>query len=402
MKQKKFQQFLRIMFLSIVCIVYPLQAEMLSDSALGYTLDLPEGFKPLTSRAGSRYLYQHTLIPVGLQIAIYPYRQFGTVEAAAGHIVSQLNAQQKAIRFSLQGNPALAANVQFTQQNQRQAGWLLALPLVEQRGWLIILTSTPADKATEYEPLMISSLDAVFTGRQSFFEPGPMIQAVYPKEGTVKKEVRFNGTVLPVYFDRSDSEANQAVIDREFALLTLYLNSPLQEKAWQRYYRMIYRDSLSRCRHLSLMLEKELIEVTGKGKLPASEKISAALLEWMQGFTYNRDETGADFLNIPAVCTDRSGDCDSRALLLSVLLRHFNIDSVLLIAPRQKHAVAAVDCAGQGARFRYNGKRYLIAETTAKVPLGQIAQELADPAIWFAVDWYSPPEQDEYGFGGRK
>ena len=75
-----------------------------------------------------------------------------------------------------------------------------------------------------------------------------------------------------MHFDRSDSEANQAVIDREFALLTRYLNSPLQQKAWQRYYRMIYRDSIARCRHLALMLEKELIEVDKKGKMPAAEK----------------------------------------------------------------------------------------------------------------------------------
>jgi len=401
MKRKKIQHFLYFIFLTF-CLASPLEAELFTDSQLGYTIDLPEGFRAVTARAGSRYIYQHTLIPVGLQIALYPYRQFASVEAAAEHITAQLRAQKRAIRFLVQGNPALTANLQFTQQNQKQAGWLLVLPLAEQKGWLILLTTTQAERAQEYEPLMISCLDAVFTGRQSFFEPGPMIQAVYPKEGTVKKEVLFNGKKLSVYFDRSDSEANQAVIEREFALLTLYLDSPMQKKAWQRYYRMIYRDSLSRCRHLSLMLEKELIEVDSKGKLPAAEKITAALLTWMQDFTYTRDESGADFLNIPAVCTDRSGDCDSRAVLMAVLLQHFNIDSLVMIAPEQKHAVAAVDCPGDGARFTHNGKRYLIAETTAKVPLGKIAQELADPSIWFAVDWYTPPEQDEYGFGQNR
>lgn len=401
MKGKKFQQFLYLIFLSF-CIAYPLQAELFNDSALGYTLDMPEGFKLVNSKAGSRYVYQHTTFPVGLQIALYPYRQFNTVEAAAGHIITQLKAQKKTIGFLMQGNPALTANLQFIQQNQKQSGWLLTLPLPEQKGWLVVLTTTQAEKAQQYEPIMISSLDALFIGRQSFFEPGPMIQAVYPKEGTIKKNVSFNGKTLSIYFDRSDSEANQAVIDREFTLLTFYLNSPLQEKAWKRYYRMIYRDSISRCRHLSLILEKELIEVTGEGKLPPAEKITATILEWLQNFTYSREENGADFLNIPAVCTDQSGDCDSRAVLLAVILRHFNINSILMIAPQHRHAVAAVECAGEGARFPHNGKRYLIAETTAKVALGKIAQDIANPAAWFAVDWYTPPAQDEYGFGQRK
>ena len=401
MNRKKIQHLLCLILLSF-CIAHPLRAELVNNLSLGYTLDLPEGFRQVNSRDNSRYLYQNTIIPVGLQIALYPYQQFSTVAAAADHIFSQLKAQKRAIQFLLQGNPALVANLQFTQQNQKQAGWLLVQPLAAQKGWLVVLTTTQAAKAQEYEPMMISCLDAVFTSRQSFFEPGPMIQAVYPKEGAVKKEILFKGKQLSVYFDRSDSEANQAVIDREFALLTRYLNSPLQQKAWQRYYRMIYRDSLARCRHLSLMLEKELIEVDKGGKLPPAETVAAALLEWMQDFTYTRDENGADFLNIPAVCTDRSGDCDSRALLMAVILQHFNIDSILMIAPGQSHAVAAVDCTGEGARFTHNGKRYLIAETTAKVALGKIAQDLADPNLWFAVDWYTPPERDEYGFGKKE
>ena len=398
MNRKKIQHLLCLILLSF-CIAHPLRAELVNNLSLGYTLDLPEGFRQVNARDNARYLYQNTIIPVGLQVALYPYQQFGTVAAAADHIFSQLKAQKKAIQFLLQGNPTLVANLQFTQQNQKQAGWLLVQPLAEQKGWLVVLTTTQAEKAQEYEPMMISCLDAVFTSRQSFFEPGPMIQAVYPKEGTVKKEILFNGKKLSVHFDRSDSEANQAVIDREFALLTRYLNSPLQQKAWQRYYRMIYRDSRARCRHLSLMLEKELIEVGKEGKLPPAETVAKALLEWIQDFTYARDESGADFLNIPAVCTNRSGDCDSRALLMSVILSHFNIDSILMIASEQKHAVAAVDCTGDGARFTHNGKRYLIAETTAKVALGQIAQDLADPRLWFAVDWYVPPKRDEYGFG---
>ena len=401
MNRKKIQHLVCVILLSF-CIGHPLRAELISNPSFGYTLDMPEGFRQVNSRDNSRYLYQNTIIPVGLQVALYPYQQFGTVTAAADHIFSQLKAQKKAIQFLMQGNPALVANLQFTQQNQKQAGWLLVQPLAEQKGWLVVLTTTQAEKAQEYEPMMISCLDAVFIGRQSFFEPGPMIQAVYPKEGTVKKEVLFNGKKLSVHFDRSDSEANQAVIDREFALLTRYLNSPLQQKAWQRYYRMIYRDSIGRCRHLSLMLEKELIEVSKEGKKPSAETVAASLLAWMQNFTYKRDENGADFLNIPAVCADQSGDCDSRALLMAVILQYFNIDSILMIAPGQRHAVAAVGCTGEGARFTHNGKRYLIAETTAKVALGKIAQDLADPSLWFAVDWYTPPERDEYGFGKRE
>ncbi|MEL3907012.1 MAG: hypothetical protein P1P65_08335 [Treponema sp.] len=388
MKPEKIQHFVFFILLCLFSISHPLTADVFSDSGLGYSIDLPEGFKLVNARAGSRYVHQHTLLPVGLQIAVYPYRQFKGIEQAAEHITSQLNAGKRAVSFLFQGNPALTAHISFTQQRQKQTGWLLVLPLAEQRGWLVVVTTAPAEKAHECEPVMISALDAVFLGRQSFFEPGPMMQAVYPKTGAVKSELNFNGKKLPVYFDGSDSEANQAIIDREFAVLTLYLNSPLQEKAWKRYYRMIYRDSWSRCRHIPLMLEKELIDVSQGGKRPPAETTAAAVLEWLQGFAYKRNENGADFLNLPAICRDQSGDCDSRALLMALILQHLGIDSILMIAPQHKHAVAAVDCAGEGARFTHNGTQYLIAETTAQVPMGRIAQEFADPRDWFAVDWY--------------
>ena len=181
MNRKKIQHLVCVILLSF-CVGHPLRAELISNPSFGYTLDLPEGFRQVDSRDNSRYLYQNTIIPVGLQVALYPYQQFGTVTAAAEHIFSQLKAQKKAIQFLLQGNPALVANLQFMQQNQKQAGWLLVQPLAEQKGWLVVLATTQAAKAQEYEPMMISCLDAVFISRQSFFEPGPMIQAVYPKE----------------------------------------------------------------------------------------------------------------------------------------------------------------------------------------------------------------------------
>ena len=81
---------------------------------------------------------------------------------------------------------------------------------------------------------------------------------------------------------------------------------------------------------------------------------------------------------------------------MALILQQCNIDSILLIAPQHKHAVAAVDCIGEGARFRHNGKRYLLAETTAQVPIGRIAQEMADQSDWFAVDWYQLPSENEY------
>lgn len=51
-------------------------------------------------------------------------------------------------------------------------GWLLTLELPNEKGWLVMLTYTDKEKAKTCEPLMISSLDTVFTDPLSYFEPG--------------------------------------------------------------------------------------------------------------------------------------------------------------------------------------------------------------------------------------
>jgi len=93
MKRKKIQHFLCLILL-IFGIGYPLRAELIGNPSLGYTLDLPEGFRLVNSRENARYVYQNTIIPVGLQVALYPYQQFGTVAAAADHFFSAESAKK--------------------------------------------------------------------------------------------------------------------------------------------------------------------------------------------------------------------------------------------------------------------------------------------------------------------
>lgn len=390
MKYKKMQY--RTVLFSIFFFLYftiAAAAEQIYNTKWNYALDLPEGFILMNSAESERFAFQHTMVPMSLQIALYPKKQFSGIEETARHIVNQFSAEKKALRFSYLGHTAILAFLQFKIENQEQAGWLLALELANQKGWMVLCTYTDAGVMKKHELLMLSVLDSVFLTPQSYTEPGPVTQAVYPKTELLRTETDFNGKAVVFNFDSIDSEANQSVIDREFSVLSLYIDTPFLQAAWQRYYRIIYRDSWSRCHTVSQAIEQALT-LAAEGVMPPPEHIAASVLQWLQSFTYTRDRKGADFMNLPSICTKQIGDCDSRAVLMAVILQQLNIDTILLISPQHRHALAAIDCTGEGARFLHNGKGYLIAETTAQIPLGRIAQEQADPAAWFAVDWYTP------------
>ncbi len=83
---------------------------------------------------------------------------------------------------------------------------------------------------------------------------------------------------------------------------------------------------------------------------------------------------------------ERRGDCDSRAMVMAIILERMGIDCVLMISREYSHAMLAVDVPGGGQRFPYNGKAYLVAETTAKVGIGKIDSSQTDLSKWLAVD----------------
>jgi len=131
-------------------------------------------------------------------------------------------------------------------------------------------------------------------------------------------------------------------------------------------------------------------------RLPAdSAELSARLLAWTQSFSYERKLDGSDFISLPGAFASRTGDCDSRALLLVTVLNELGVDAILLVSPEYSHALAAIDCPGKGARYAFGGKEYLIADTTAKVDIGLIAGDMADPSKWFAVSFYAFPHADQ-------
>lgn len=365
-------------------------AEQLYSPTWGYSLDLPEGFALTNSESNFHYLFQHTILPVDLQIALYKNEEFEDVQKTAEHIFSQLKMAHKDIQFMWRNRPALLSMVNFIYSPSKEykqkelSGWLLTLELPNNSSKLVLLSYTDKEKSAQCEPLMVSALDTVFTDALSYIEPGPITAALYPKTGTMETEYFFNNKKIKFSLDKSDAEANKSVIEREFSLLTVYLNSEHLVEAWKRYYKIIFRDSWSRIYPATAAIQSEFSLLGTEN----AERATKEVLFFVQNFQYERNRNGSDLMNLPQAFLEKRGDCDCRSLLMTLILKQLNIDAFLLISGTKSHALAGVDCEGSGACFSHNGKNYLLAETTAHVPLGEIDDEMSNPEDWFAVDFY--------------
>lgn len=382
MKQRKNLPFPALAFLAVALFaaVAPLAAEALGSPEWGYSLDLPEGYSLVEKSGTTRYHFSHALYPAELQIALYPSGNFPAADKALKFVTGQFQSTGTEVAFDWRLRSAAIGRI----ETESLGGWSVALELAGQKGWLVMACFAPIDRSTELEALMISTLDAVFTDEGSYFEPGPMTAFAWLKDKTIRKTFVDGKMSLEVPFDAIDAEANQSVVDREFGLLTSYLETDLVIPAWQRYYRMIYRDAWARLAKASF--------IVGNAYPQDARALTEALLSWTQSFAYERNFNGADFVNLPEAFSSRTGDCDSRALLMVLMLNQLGVDAVLLVSPSYSHSVAAVDCPGEGARFPVGKKKYLICDTTAKVAPGLIASDMADQSQWFAVSFYGFPQ----------
>lgn len=354
-------------------------AEIIGMPDEGWSIDLPEGFT-LADRAGrDRFRFTHTLFNADLLIAQYQQSMFNSAESALKHVQSQFTSTTDKASFIWRNREAAIGRI----DPGTSAGWILVLELPEHRGWLSFAAISPPDEYERCEFLLISALDTVCTDDGSWFSSGPMTSFASPSEGSLEARFEALGLHLNVLFDLIDQDAAQSVVDREFSLLTTYLNTPLVIDAWKRYYQIIWKDSWERFERTAFVLSARLPK--------SSEEKTAELLAWVQDFQYERNQAESDFLALPATFIDKRGDCDSRALLMVLLLNQMGIDAILMISPEFSHALVGSDCPGEGARFESGGKKYLVSDTTAKVAAGMVPSDMADPTKWFAVHFSAFP-----------
>lgn len=83
-----------------------------------------------------------------------------------------------------------------------------------------------------------------------------------------------------------------------------------------------------------------------------------------------------------------AGDCDTKSLLMVLLLQACGYDAVVLDSYRYHHAMAAVHFPGAGGTtIEYRGKSYLVIESTyPNWNIGQMPQQYTDLSFFLPID----------------
>ena len=358
-------------------------SEPLYSPTWGFRLDLPEGYNYTEGNDIDRYSFEG---PNRAKFDIAIYENSNGIEHLTADVYKRLDNTGDTALFKYNNKEAALFELNF----MGMTGYGLCLELTSKVGenkaplMLALAYSPTGIQGMEY--FHLSALNSIAPSQEEMHIPGPVMEFAYPRNQQINITVA--GTNLNALIGIDDSLASQELVDREFFVLSSYRFSQSWQEAWTRYYRMIYRDSAGRLSDPASKLLQHFdvnsIDKSENGKRVFAEKV----LAWVQGFTYERDFEGSDFVNLISAVSEGRGDCDSRAMLWAIILAYADIPSAIMVSADYSHAMGLADIKGEGARFESDGINWLVAETTAKVGLGLIDQGMSDADSWLGIIFF--------------
>ena len=378
-------------------------------SQVGYFVEMPSGFQLSSSDGKAKYSFADPNGGMEFDLLGYEPGRFADLESLVKESLAKLGSKGDATAYAYEGRRAVFAELNFKLNDKGKRGYGVFLEgratpktidkdakpdgAAAKSGGecsYALLAFADEDKFEGYADFILSCLDSFSIDRGALRSPGPVSQftLAWPPARNKEKKVSLAalggseagpGSVsLPWSAEEAAQEAD--TVTREYKVLVAYADEPeLYKDAWTRFYRMIYRESAARLDRLALEAAK---------LLPPNDPTEAArrILAWTQGFVYERDLKGSDFVAPLAAAYEARGDCDSRAVVAAIMLERLGVDAILLVSREYSHALLGVDVPGGGQRFSFGGKDYLMGETTAKVSLGMIAADVADRTKWMGID----------------
>lgn len=159
---------------------------------------------------------------------------------------------------------------------------------------------------------------------------------------------------------------------------------PLTESkiVWAEAYRRVFNFSSPQMKSVLEGLNKIFIEENFDDR----DKVYF-VITFVQNIKYERPGGTLDLFPPLATLAYRFGDCDSKAMLLYVILERMGIDCAMMWSYNYKHAMLGIKVNGRGKFLTTNGKKYYFLETTyPNWDIGEIPPEFGNTKFWFVAE----------------
>ncbi|MFW5827581.1 MAG: hypothetical protein ACOCU4_05795 [Alkalispirochaeta sp.] len=366
-----------------------------------YVVDIPAGWQLIDGSQTELVSFSDPESVAVFQIMAFSTDRFVTVDELDEYVRQQFSMDGDRVSFRYLDQPAIFADYEFSTGGFTARGYMTFINGDEHD--FAVMTYIPEEYYEEYHDLALSAVDSFSMDVTTRNTRGPVSQFFAEEAEAEAASGRGDAAVLtlpeggefelpPAISDEAVQESHQVLIEREARVLSEYAptegafprpdpDTPQEwVTAWRRYFRMVYRDSFSRLEPVSEAIFQDLAAAG-----VAREEMPARILEWLQGAEYQRTASLSDLLNPSACLVQFAGDCDSLGITYAIILHHLGFDAILMASVEYSHAMVGVDVPGEGARFPFEGREWLVAELTDEVDIGQIDQTMSDIGGWIGV-----------------
>ena len=161
-------------------------------------------------------------------------------------------------------------------------------------------------------------------------------------------------------------------------------SDPITESrvVWAEVYRRIYNHSFPQMKSLLKGFNKIFVEEN----FDLRDRVYF-IITFVQNIKYERPGGVLDLFPPLGTIAYRFGDCDSKALLLYVILERMDVDCAMLWSYHYKHAMLGIKVNGIGNFLTANGKKYYFLETTyPNWDVGEIPPEFNNTKFWYIAE----------------
>jgi hypothetical protein len=163
---------------------------------------------------------------------------------------------------------------------------------------------------------------------------------------------------------------------------------------WHEIYKRIYWQSYNKFD----MILKGFDDVFKKEKMSDRDKLYF-MISFVQNIEYKRPGGELDLLPPLGTLATKFGDCDTKALLLYIILERTGVDCILYWSFQYKHAMLGIAINARGNYKSYKGKNYYFVETTYPGwEIGDIDPAMDDLNLWFIDDIDSDKMSIDYKY----
>ncbi len=148
---------------------------------------------------------------------------------------------------------------------------------------------------------------------------------------------------------------------------------------WSRIYQIVYERSFPQL----ITIAQGFNQIFRKEIMPDKDKL-LFVVSFVQNIKYDRPGGALDLLAPLGALAKMFGDCDTKAILLYVLLERMGIDCAMMWSQKYKHAMLGVRISTRGNYKTFNGKKYYFLETTYPGwAIGDLPPDFKNKRFWF-------------------